>query len=239
MVFSPQIKTKVINIGINFSIGNLEECKSLFQIEPFYYWGDKFMTDKLNNQELLLYFRGLVIIEKMIGSCGSTTPAARVYREIERRNLDTDLSHADWAFQYSNNEYIPFGFIRHGERTAYEYIQWREDFYNRIYQEKIDKKERKKQQLKCAQEIIEQKKKRDKTNSEFYQRIMKLSPQEQVSAILSDDKHLLFFYMPIINMLIEDENVSFKILEPILKKLTKMKDTPFNKRLKNRILSKH
>ena len=68
---------------------------------------------------------------------------------------------------------------------------------------------------------------------------MKLSPQEQVSAILSDDKHLLFFYMPIINMLIEDENVSFKILEPILKKLTKMKDTPFNKRLKNRILSKH
>lgn len=158
MKFSPLIKEQVIKIGSS-PVSNIAELKSLlkFVSEPFYYWGDNFMTANLNNEELIYYFKGLVIIEKELGSCGSTTPAARAYWEIENRHLDRDYSLADWAFQYSDNEYIPFGFIRHGEQSAYEYIQWREDLHRRLIQEKIDKEERKERQLERAKKLKKRK----------------------------------------------------------------------------------
>ena len=145
MGLSSNIKKTVIHIGSLLKIEKIQCIEILMRREPFYYWGDKLIVSKLTDSELLDYFKGLVIIEKEIGSYGSTTPVARAYSEIENRGLDSDHSLADWAFQYSDNEYIPFGFIRHGERTAYEYIQWREDFHNRLIQEKLNKEERKKE----------------------------------------------------------------------------------------------
>lgn len=238
MDFIPEIKDAVIRVGLNSKIEDMNELTNLLNLESFYYWGDKFMTSRLNDSELLNYFKGLVIIEKNIGSCGSTTPTARVYWEIENRHLDRDYSLADWAFQYSDNEYIPFGFIRHGEKTAYEYIQWREDFHNRLIQEKLDKEERKERQLERAKQIEKEKRERDKQRRQLYQMIMEKPPEEQVETILSDDKHILYFYMPVIKGLLHNNSITSQDLGKIGSRLKNMKKTPFNKRLIKQIKKK-
>ena len=231
MDFIPEIKDAVIHVGLNSKIEDMNELTNLLNLESFYYWGDKFMTSRLNDSELLNYFKGLVIIEKNIGSCGSTTPAARAYWEIENRHLDRDYSLADWAFQYSDNEYIPFGFIRHGEQSAYEYIQWREDLHRRLIQEKIDKEERKERQLERAKQIEKEKRERDKQRRLLYQKMMEKPPEEQVEAILSDDKHIVYFYMPVIHNLLSREDVTKKDLDRLIFKLCQMKHTPFCKKI--------
>ena len=238
MEFIPEIKDAVIRVGLNSKIEDMNELTNLLNLESFYYWGDQFMTARLNDSELLDYFKGLVIIEKNIGSCGSATPAAGAYWEIEYRHLDGDYSLADWAFQYSDNEYIPFGFIRHGEQSAYEYIQWREDFRNRLIQEKIDKQERKRLQLERAKKIEKEKGERDTQRRQLYQKIMEMPPEDQVNTILSDDKRIFYFYMPVILNLIENDRVKIEDLDKIIRRLCEMKQTPFCKRLAKRIHEK-
>lgn len=192
--------------------------------------------DAINDNDIILFFKGLVIAEKELSwHCGSTTPAAHVYQHIKSRNLDIDNALADWAFQYSDNEYIPFGFIRHGEKTAYEYLQWREEFHLRVMQEQLDAEARKAERLKRAKEIATQKKLSDAKVREMYKEIIQMEPLKQVQIIIGDTTHNLLFYMPIINRLLVCSDVPKKCWLMLLDKVSLMKATPFNKRLIKKI----
>ena len=236
-----EIYDELITIGEIGKLENLPKLATLFPPEGSNAWGlyENTLFHKYNSADLINLFRGLVICEKELKwHCGSTTPAAHLYQDIKNRGLDPDYSLADWAFQYSDNEYVPFGFIRHGERTAYEYIQWKEDYHNRIIQEQIDKEGRKKRKLEGARKIQEEKRNIDNANRELYAQIQKLTPEKQVETILSDSEHNILFYLPIINSLIDSSSVSQTILKPIVDRLQTLKPTPTNKKLINQILSK-
>lgn len=188
-----------------------------------------------NNEELIDVLLGLVKCEKYFGSCGSATPASRIYDEIWRRGLDKDYTLADWAFQYSDNEYIPFGFIRHGEKTAYEYLQWREDFHRRVILERFDSEARKKERLKRAEKIALMKKRSDTLTRERHDKIMQMEPLEQVKTIVDDSSHNLLYYMPVINELLQQSNVPNQCWHILLEAVSVLKATPFNRRLKKDI----
>ena len=61
----------------------------------------------LDNEDLINLFRGLVVLEEFWFSSGerigSTTDTKFVYREIEKRQLDSDHSIGNWAFVLSSN----------------------------------------------------------------------------------------------------------------------------------------
>ena len=229
-----EIYDELITIG---KIGILEyepKLAALFPRKGSNAWKlyENSLAQNYNSKDLINLFRGLVICEKELKwHCGSTTPAAHLYQDIKSLGLDQDNSLADWAFQYSDNEYIPFGFIRHGEKTAYEYIEWREDFHNRLIQEKLDKEERKKKKLERANLITEEKKRRDDVNKKYYQEIMRLPVKEQIDIILKDDKHIIYFYMPVIYNLLDSDNVEKDDLLKLSFKFGERKMTPFNKRI--------
>lgn len=64
----------------------------------------------LEDKDLTIIFVGLVRVEtEMAFDCAETSPAIQVYRIMEHRNLDSHLIFANWAFQYANNAYIPYG----------------------------------------------------------------------------------------------------------------------------------
>lgn len=184
-----------------------------------------------NDEDIIFVFKGIVICEKYFGSCGSVTPASRIYDEICRRGLDPDYNLADWAFQYSDNEYIPFGFIRHGEETAYEYIQWRTEYRQRLMKEKIDSNNKKEQRRKRAEQIISQKSLKDAENGELYETIKRLPPHLQVETIIDDQDHQVLYYMPVISTLLEREDVENSSLTMLLSKFQAMNATPFNLRM--------
>ena len=235
------IYKELITIG---EVGKLEyepKLAALFPPKGYRAWRlyDNSLAQNYNSEDLINIFRGLVICEKELKwRCGSSTPAARLYQDIKNLGLDPDYSLADWAFQYSDNEYIPFGFIRHGEQTAYEYLQWREDFHNRKKQEKFDKEERKKKKLERANLIAEEKKRRDAANKKYYQEIMQLPEKEQIATILKDNKHIIYYYMPVIYKLLEKDNVEKEDLLKLSFKFEERKITPFNKRICKLIHSK-
>ena len=64
-----------------------------------------------------------------------------------------------------------------------------------------------------------------------------MSPAEQVATILSDDKHVIYFYMPIIYKILEYDNVEKDDLMKLSIKFEERKMTPFNKRICNIIKS--
>lgn len=78
--------------------------------------------NSLDDNVLLDVFVGLVQAEKDLDfKCGSTTPTGMVYRIISTRNIDTHLIFANWAYQYTNNEYTPLGCgNRHGTLSVYD-----------------------------------------------------------------------------------------------------------------------
>lgn len=156
---------------------------------------DEERISKYSDEEIISLFKGLVIAEKELHwHCGSTSPAAHVYQIITSKQLDPEYLLADWAFQFSDNEYVPFGFIRHGERTAHEYINWRNEYQNRLIQERLDKEERKRQKQARALEIKKKKEAIDERNRQKYQKIFQMSPIKQVDYIVNDDSHNLLFY---------------------------------------------
>jgi len=72
-------------------------------------WEDKVIYS-LRGTNLINVFKGLIIAEQCYDQLGgSTTIGAILYREIERKNLDTNLSIANWAYINTRNGYIPFG----------------------------------------------------------------------------------------------------------------------------------
>lgn len=241
MCFYSSVYSELILIGETNSLKNKDVILKNFPIgssEPWKLYNST-LTTHYSPNELISLFKGLVICEKELQwHCGSTTPAAHLYQDIKNLGLDPDHSLADWAFQFSENEYIPYGFIRHGEKTAYEYLQWRENFHKRVYQERISKEERKRLQLERAKKIAEEKKERDADIHDYYSRVMGLTPREQVDVIISDQQHLFYFYMPIIDSLLNRKDITTDDLEKLLFKLEDMKETPFRKKVANRIVEK-
>lgn len=231
----------LIHIGETNLFDNKEKILKFFPIgstDAWQLYNDQ-LIDLFTHNEIISLFKGLVICEKELQwHCGSTTPAAHLYQDIKRLCLDPDYSLADWAFRISDNEYIPFGFIRHGEKTAYEYLQWEEDFHKRITQEQVAKKERKRQKLERAKKIAQEKKDKEIAIHEYYHQVMKLPPNEQVDLIVTDKQHLIYFYMPIINSLMKREDVTKDDLDKLICKLREMKVTQFCKKVIKLIVNK-
>ncbi len=124
----------------------------------------------LRDDQLLLLFKGLVILEEHWFSngehIGSTTDTKFVYAEIQRRCLDSDYSIGNWAFQYSSNPYVPIDTgNRHGATTLYEYFEWQRAFSERIQRESEEaakrKEEKKRLKAEAHAERLRQKELRD------------------------------------------------------------------------------
>ncbi len=79
--------------------------------------------NSLDDSSLVLTFIGMVRIEtEMNFRCESTSPALKTYKIISERGIDHHLLIANWAFQYANNDYIPFGIPdRRGSTTAFQF----------------------------------------------------------------------------------------------------------------------
>ena len=126
--------------------------------------------ESLNDDQLLLLFKGLVILEEYWfrngEHIGSTTDTKFVYAEIRRRGLDPDYSIGNWAFQYSSNPYVPIDTgNRHGANTIFEYFEWRDSIEQRALMEKeassLRKEERKRLKAEAHAERLRQKEQRD------------------------------------------------------------------------------
>jgi hypothetical protein len=177
-------------------------------------------------------FKGLVICEKLLKwKCGSTTPAARVYQYIESRGLDPEYLFADWAFQYSDNEYVPFGFMRHGEKTAIEYFQWRQDYEQRLFTERVNADNRRKEKIKRVLQISAMKKAEDSKRREYYSELMQLPYAQQLDVMCNDKEHSLLFYVPVIEHLRKQPDVPQVIFDVLIKELSSLKSTPYNRKL--------
>ena len=187
------------------------------------------IASSLTDDDLVNLFKGWVIVETDLPYyCGSTTPASFLYKIIESRGLDKSYILANWAFQYSDNEYIPFGFIRHGEETAYEYIQRRAEYHQRLIKEKIDSNNKKEQRRKRTEQIISQKSLKDTEDRELYEKIIRLPPNRQIEIIIDDKYHNVLHYMPVISTLLYRNDVEKSSWSILLSKFQEMKATPFN-----------
>ncbi len=225
---------ELIRIGETKSLNLIGKISNIFPEGTSHAWELYIpaLAKALNAEALINLFKGLVICEKELQwKCGSTTPAAHYYHHIGELGLDPDYSLADWAFQLSDNQYIPFGFIRRGNKTAYEYVQWREDLYGRLAREKEAKKERKRLQLERAKKIADEKKKRVDGIHALYSNIMGMSTSKQVAAIVADRQQLIYFYMPVIVSLLKRTDVTKGELDKLLTKLIEMKATPFRRKV--------
>ncbi|MBD5361210.1 MAG: hypothetical protein HDR81_00150 [Bacteroides sp.] len=236
-----RVYSELIQIGRDLSLEKCLEVQKFFPAGSSEAWllYNQSLTEQYSYEDLINLFRGLVICEKELQwHCGSTTPASHLYQDIKNLGLDIDDSLADWAFRYSDNEYVPLGFIRHGEESAYEYLQWREDYLSRINLEQEEKKTRKNLQLERAKKISEEKKKRDEAIRAFHSHIIQLPIKEQIDTIIADDKHTLYFYIPVIYALLNRKDVTIDDLEKLVHRIEDMKSTPFRKKVIQLILKK-
>lgn len=232
-----ELVKELISIGIS---GIIPENSNL---SKFLLYSDGLLreniTSSLTNDDLVNVFKGWVIVETDLPFyCGSTTPASFLYKIIESRGLDNNYNLANWAFQYSDNEYIPFGFIRHGEKTAYEYIQWRAEYRQRLIAEKTLAKNNEEQRRKRSEQIYSLKSMKDAENTELYETIKSLPPHRQIEIIIDDHKHQVLYYMPVISTLLERDDVETSSWSILLSKFQAMKATPFNIQIIKRIKEK-
>ena len=89
------------------------------------HWNKTIAT--LNNDILILVFKGIVVVEKHFQwkHCSAAT-GVYMYKEIQKRKLDMNLELANWSFLYSDNSYIPFGSagkIRFKSKNAFDYVR--------------------------------------------------------------------------------------------------------------------
>ena len=125
----------------------------------------------MTDQDLILLFKGLVIIEEYWFSqgdhIGSTTDTKHVYWEIQKRGLDPDVKLGDWAFQYSSNPYVPEDTgNRHGAKTLTELRAWWHSHEERAKKERdeaiIRREEKKRLKAEAHAERLRRKEERDK-----------------------------------------------------------------------------
>lgn len=107
---------------INRILPKDKELLLLFHPHDLYKIENQINFNTLEDDVLLDVFVGMVQAEKDLDfCCGSTTPTWKIYHIISSRGLDPNLIFANWAYQYTNNEYTPLGFgNRHGASSVYE-----------------------------------------------------------------------------------------------------------------------
>ena len=125
----------------------------------------------LDDNELVYYFKGVVILEDQLfpggAGIGSATSTKFIYRTIQERHLDEEYSLADWAFQYASNPYVPFDTgNRHGAKTVFELFEWQNNYSKMREKEQRDAMIRKEEKIRLKAEAhaerLRQKEIRDK-----------------------------------------------------------------------------
>lgn len=200
-------------------------------------------VENLTDNDLLNLFKGIVLFElkyskTVMGDCGygSTTPAPYIYAIIEKRGIDKDLQWANWAFQNSDNPYIPFGSRnRFGAKTAHEYIMLQllreneRQHHQQLLEEQIliTKKIRKvSKQLK-----IKMHDNKIKYEREISDIINLLTPKDQIKFILSNESHNIFFFMHLIEKLLTQDSINDALWMKVKEKIEKYRDTKYKRKL--------
>jgi len=81
----------------------------------------RIICDSVDNDELILLFKGLILAECRFGlKGGSVASAISIYRIISDRSLDLTGEIANWALNNTNNNYVPFGTSNYGQRSIAE-----------------------------------------------------------------------------------------------------------------------
>ncbi|MBO7637150.1 MAG: rod shape-determining protein [Paludibacteraceae bacterium] len=133
----------------------------------------------LTNEELVDYFKGVVLLEEYYwpggNGIGSATSTMFIYRTILERHLDDDYSIGDWAIQHTSNPYVPLGWCKRGSTMAETY-EMQKAISNRIENEKIESVRRKEElKQKKAEEHAERLRKKEERDHELYTLISTIS----------------------------------------------------------------
>lgn len=200
-------------------------------------------VESLTDIDLINLFKGIVLFELkyakiVMGDCGygSTTPVPSIYGVIEKRGIDKDWLLANWAFQISENPYVPFGMRnRLGAKNAHEYkrlLSLREKEMQRhqvLLEEQIhvSKKYRK---------ISKQLKIKMHDNKIKYEREISyifslLTPNEQIKFILSNESHNIYFFMPLIEKLLLQDNINDALWMKVKEKIETYRDTKYKRKI--------
>lgn len=200
-------------------------------------------VESLTNISLINLFKGIVLFElkyanKVMGVCGygSTTPAPYIYRVIEKRGIDKELLLADWAFQITENPYVPFGMRnRLGAKNAHEYkmlqlLREKEMLRHQALLEEqihVSNKYRKiSKQLKMKMHDNKMKYEREISNI-----FSLLTPKEQIKIILSNESHNIYYYMPYIDELLLQDDINDVLWMKVKEKLKTYRDTKYKRKI--------
>lgn len=109
MTLNDKIISDLIEVGESFPTDPVE-LKTRFNDDSIHrlHWKEwNMFCDKLDDDNLILLFKGIVQVEnklKWIG--GSVAGGIWIYRNIENRKLDESLQLAKWANENTNNPYL-------------------------------------------------------------------------------------------------------------------------------------
>jgi len=247
LIKTPKMEREYIEIL--FKLGetlNLDEdSKSILtNIDDGYYinysenWGDSTIST-LTNIELINIFKGLIIAEQCYTQlCGSATVGKLLYREIEKRNLDSDLKIANWAYINTKNGYIPFdsnGAIRAKSIDAFDFIKNSQDYSRHIVSEKENKK------VRILNERIEGLEKKILQQNKIIDELKKrleLSLKnnlEIANIILNENTKPIYYYSYEIERIINDKSIDKKLLSKILERFN-IKEKRNAKTLKDKLI---
>jgi hypothetical protein len=245
------------SIGISLSV-NSETEKILSNAPELNYcetWKTTFPT--LDNNQLIEFFKGIVVVEKHFQwRHGSTAAGIWLYREIIERKIDLDLQHANWAFLHTDNFYVPFGSagnIRAQSKDAYDYIRNSQmQFSLHLTPQTIEKinsyssylDQRMINELKVDNTTLntkirdlEKKIRRiiaEKNNLRLKLTLSKKSNFEKAQYIVENDTMTIYFFSDEIEEIIADNKIPIKVLERIKDKFVDT-ETKHNKVLLNKL----
>lgn len=193
----------------------------------------------LSNNQIIDLFKGIVFSEKILNWLGgSVAGGIWIYKEIQKRKLDKELTLANWAIKNTNNGYIPFGtngLIRQKSKNATEfYINSAEHSYE-VNLEKISKDKRLLEKKILGQKNKISKLQYDILNLKIRLQLAELTGNELAEEILKDNSNKIYFYYNEILKLIIDNSVSKSNLKAILNKFEENKNKK-NNLLKNKLI---
>ncbi len=266
MLHNDKIIEAIISVGKDSSVN--DEFVPILSNLSEYNIENKIRIDNLDlrnklltftDENLINTFRGLVIIGNYFNwGINSGSEAIFIYRLIMKRNLDRDLKIANWAFQNSQNPYIPFGSagnIRHSSRDAYDYVrnsgmQHSLDLTQEVI-EKIDGyssylDQRTIEELKVKNDTLQRKLsdlevdiiklKNEKENLKIRLLLAEKSNNDKAQFIINNSDRPIYFYSKEIEQIIQDKEVNKNTLIQ-LHYLFKDDENQHNKALKIKLMN--
>ena len=247
------------SIGVSETIDNETE-KVLRNAEEINYsetWTTTIPT--LDNIKLIEIFKGIVVAEKHFQwRQGSAATGVWLYREISKRKIDLDLEHGNWAFLYTDNFYVPFGFagnIRAQSKDAYDYVRNSQMQYSldltsdtikkiNSYSSYLDQRtieELKVENATLMRKLSDKEEEITKANTEkenlkLRLTLSKKSNIEKAKYIIENHTKIIYFFSDEIEQIIADNNVPIELLERIKDKFNGTEDK-HNIVLKNRLIN--